>query len=121
MPAKTTIGGLLDRCDSFDCQPPHDLPQRLLAQRAKLDARTPLNFVCTADIANGNSGSPVVNRNNEVVGVVFDGNLESLGNSFIYDGERARAVCVHSAAILQILEKVYHAEDLVKEIRGQQR
>ncbi len=82
------------------------------------DARTPLNFVCTADIANGNSGSPVVNRKNEVVGVVFDGNLESLGNSFIYDGERARAVCVHSAAILEVLEKVYQAQDLVKEIRG---
>ncbi len=118
VPAKTTIGGLLDRCDSFDRQEPYDLPARFLTQRDKLQASTPLNFVCTADIANGNSGSPVVNRANEVVGVVFDGNLESLGNSFVYDEEQARAVCVHSTAILEILEKVYGARDLVQEIRG---
>ncbi|MHC4515207.1 MAG: S46 family peptidase [Planctomycetota bacterium] len=118
VPAKTTIGGLLDRCDSFDCQQPYDLPARFLARRGKLDNRTPLNFVCTADIANGNSGSPVVNRRNELVGVVFDGNLESMGNNFVYDEERARAVCVHSTAILEILEKVYEADHLVKEIRS---
>jgi len=118
VPAKTTIGGLLDRCDSFDCKEPYNLPVRFLTQRVKLKASTPLNFVCTADIANGNSGSPVVNRKNEVVGVVFDGNLESLGNSFVYDEEQARAVCVHSTAILEILEKVYEARHLVTEIRG---
>lgn len=118
VPAKTTIGGLFDRCDSFDGGEPYDLPARFLARRDMLTASTPLNFVCTADIANGNSGSPVVNRDNEVVGVVFDGNLESLGNSFVYDEEQARAVCVHSSAILEILEKVYGARGLVQELLG---
>jgi hypothetical protein len=118
IPYKTTFGGLFDRHDSFDGAPPYHLPERMLAARSRIDPSTPLNFVCTADIIGGNSGSPVVNRQGQLVGLIFDGNIASLGNRFVYDERQARAVAVHSSAILEALRKVYDAEPLVREILG---
>ena len=78
----------------------------------------PLNFVCTADIIGGNSGSPVVDRAGRIVGLVFDGNIQSLSNGFVYSDEQSRAVAVDARAILHTLEVVYGAKRLVAEIRG---
>lgn len=118
IPYKTTFGGLFDRHDSFDGREPYSLPQSMLDAREDLDMSTPLNFVCTADIIGGNSGSPVVNRDNQVVGLIFDGNIESLIGRFTYDERQARSVAVHSSGIIEALRVVYKAEGLVREILG---
>jgi len=117
-PWKTTWSGLLDRADSFDDRMPFTLPTPVATARAKLNPRIALNFVSTADIIGGNSGSPVVNAKGELVGLIFDGNLASLGGRYLYRDESARAVAVHVDAILQALETVYGAPQLAKEIRG---
>ena len=93
-------------------------PQRWLEQAEGLDSKTPLNFVCTADIIGGNSGSPVINRDAEVVGLIFDGNIESLPGNYWYDENRNRAVGVHSAGIIEALQKVYGETELAKELTG---
>ena len=77
---------------------------------------TPLDFVTTNDIIGGNSGSPVVNRAGEIVGLVFDGNIESLVGDFVYDGEANRTVAVHAAAMTEVLKKLYNAPALVNEL-----
>jgi hypothetical protein len=118
VPYKTTFHGLYERNAAFDNKPPYHLPKRWFDKRSKLDLATPLNFVCTADIIGGNSGSPIINRDAEVVGLIFDGNIESLPGNYWYDGRSNRAVGVHSAGILEALESVYGEADLVKEIKG---
>ena len=87
-------------------------------QAGRLNLKTPLNFVSTADIIGGNSGSPVVNRDNEVVGLIFDGNIQSLVLDFGYDDKTARAVSVDSRGIVEALRSIYHADRLVKELTG---
>ncbi len=118
VPYKTTFYGLYDRALSFKEMPPYDLPQSLKDRRSRLELSTPLNFVYTADTIGGNSGSPVINRNGEVVGLNFDSNLQKLSNRYWYieDSEGSRAVGVHSAGILEALRKVYDAEPLVAEL-----
>lgn len=86
--------------------------------KPKLNLDTPLNFVSSADIIGGNSGSPVINRAGEFVGIVFDGNLQSLPGDYQYDARQNRAVSVDSRGILEALTKVYGATDVVKELTG---
>jgi len=118
VPFKTTFFGLYDRALSFNEKPPYDLPRRYREGRDKLDLQTPLNFVYTADTIGGNSGSPVINRNAEIVGLNFDSNIQKLPNRYWYvdETEGGRAVGVHSAAIMEALKKLYSAEKLVDEI-----
>ncbi len=120
VPYKTTFFGLYDRARSFDEKAPYDLPGRDREGKDKLDLATPLNFVYTADTIGGNSGSPVINRNAEFVGLNFDSNIQKLPNRYWYveESEGGRAVGVHSAAIIEALKKLYGADKLVSEILG---
>lgn len=117
-PPKTTIYGLYDRVYSFDMKPPFDTPQRFLERKDKLNMATPANFVSANDIIGGNSGSPVINKNGELVGLIFDGNIESLVGRFVYDETANRAVSVHTAYMMEALRKLYDAEDLANELEG---
>jgi hypothetical protein len=117
-PPFTTFYGLYDRSASFSNQVPFDLTPKEAAGRDKLDLSTPLDFVSTGDIIGGNSGSPVVNRDGELVGLIFDGNIESLAGDFVYDGTRNRAVAVHSAGMIEGLRKLYAATALADELEG---
>jgi hypothetical protein len=117
-PPFTTFYGLYDRAASFSNKPPFDLTPKEAANRDKLDLSTPLDFVSTGDIIGGNSGSPVVNRDGELVGLIFDGNIESLAGDFVYDGTKNRAVAVHSAGMIEGLRKLYGADALADELEG---
>jgi hypothetical protein len=116
-PWKTTWGGWWDRADSFDQREPFKLAPHIDRARGHVDPRTPLDFVLTADIIGGNSGSPVVDARGELVGLIFDGNLEGLGGNYAYQDSTARAIAVHAEAILTALEKVYGAPALAAEMR----
>jgi hypothetical protein len=117
-PYKTTFHGLYDRAFSFDRKPPYELSDRFVKRKATIDLGTPLNFVNTCDIIGGNSGSPVINRKGELVGLIFDGNIESLVANYAYDLEKSRAVAVHAAAIVEALRKVYDAAPLADVLEG---
>ena len=121
VPFQTTIAGLYARAMDQNYRPPFDLPPRWVAKRKKLNLATPLNFVCTADIIGGNSGSPVVNRQGQFVGIIFDGNIQSLTEDFLYTEEQSRALAVHSSAIIEALQKVYDARPLADELLGKRR
>jgi hypothetical protein len=96
---------------------PFNLPQSWIAARARLDPKTPFNFATTNDIIGGNSGSPVIDRAGEVVGLIFDGNIHSLGAGFGYDGDKNRAIAVNVGALREALARVYHADRIVEELR----
>ncbi|MEN6451027.1 MAG: S46 family peptidase [Thermoguttaceae bacterium] len=116
-PAWTTIGGLFERAKQHDNMPPFTLPQSWIDHKADLDMSTPMNFVSTDDIIGGNSGSPIVNRDGEVVGLIFDGDLPSLVWDYVYTND-GRSISVHGSAILESLRKVYGAGALADELMG---
>jgi len=118
IPWKTTFNGLYEHSASFDNKYPYELPKRWLDKRSAVALDTPFNFVCTTDIIGGNSGSPVIGRDGRLVGIIFDGNIQSLSNRFVYDEVQARAVAVHSAGILMALRNVYEAGPMVDELLG---
>jgi len=118
MPYQTNYAGLYARNFAFAGKPPFDLPARWLEKQRDLDLATPLNFVSTLDIIGGNSGSPVVDRNGELVGLIFDGNLEGLGGRYAYTDRKARAISVDGRAIVEALTKVYGAIPLAAEFSG---
>ncbi len=118
IPFETTFEGLYERSKEHHNKEPFDLPPRWVEHKNHLNLKTPLNFVCTADIIGGNSGSPVINRNAELVGIIFDGNIQSLVLDFVFSEEEARAVAVHSQGIIEALRKVYDAGALADELTG---
>ncbi len=114
--AFTTLNGLYAKAAEMKNQPPFDLPPQWAKRKARLNLKTPMNFVSTCDIIGGNSGSPVVNRAGEFVGIIFDGNLQSLPWDYAFNDKQGRATSVHSAAILEALNKVYGAKELAREL-----
>ena len=111
----TKLAGGYERATGAD---PFALPESWLQNQDKLALDTPFDFVTTNDIIGGNSGSPVINQNAQLVGLAFDGNIHSLGGSYWYDERLNRAVSVHSAAMLEALRKVYKADRLADELIG---
>ncbi len=114
--ARTTMAGAFDHEKKHDAKDPWILPESWHKAKDKLAGNTPFNFVSTADIIGGNSGSPVVDRDGKIVGIIFDGNIQSLTADFDYTEEQSRAVSVHIAAVLEAIKTVYSAEALAKEI-----
>ncbi len=116
IPFDTTMGGAYKHADDHGHKPPYELPKSWLDAQGKFDEATPLDVVNTSDIIGGNSGSPVVNTKGELVGIIFDGNIQSLPWNFLYDDVQGRAVNVDSRAILEALHEIYHADGLYNEI-----
>ncbi len=119
IPFKSTYFGLFDRAESFDNKEPFTLSTRIAERKSVINMSKPLNFITTNDITGGNSGSPVINRKGEYVGLIFDGNSYSHVLSYAYTDNKARAVSVHSEGIIEALRSVYKMEKLVGEILGE--
>jgi Peptidase S46 len=115
---ETNIGGAFEHAAEHNSQPPYNLPESWMKSKPNLDLKTPLNFVSTADIIGGNSGSPTINKKGEVVGIIFDGNIQSLPWNFAYSDAQGRAVSVDSRGIQEFLRKAYGATALADELMG---
>ncbi|MFM1872412.1 MAG: hypothetical protein RL398_1834 [Planctomycetota bacterium] len=115
-PYFTTLYGLYARHHEFGGEHPFDLPQVWLDKEKELNLKTPFNFVATCDIIGGNSGSPMIDKDLNVVGLIFDGNIEMLGNNYVFDDEISRTVSVHPAIIIETLRKIYRAGALANEL-----
>jgi hypothetical protein len=118
VPPMTAMAGLYDRSKKAEGKAPWDLPQRWIDARAKVNGKVPMDFVSTNDIIGGNSGSPTINARGEIVGLIFDGNIQSLVGDFIYDEAQNRAVSVHSSALIEALRHVYDAGALADELQA---
>lgn len=118
VPAFTTFGGMYERHADRKGNPAFSLPENWLDGKSKLNLDTPFDFVCTADVVGGNSGSPVINADGQVVGLVFDGNIQSLVWDTAYTDHVARTVAVDTRAIIEALRKIYHADRLANEMQG---
>jgi hypothetical protein len=118
IPYFTTFAGAFEHAQAHGNKPPFDLAPSWPKMKAKLNLQTPLDFVTTADIIGGNSGSPTVNKAGEVVGIIFDGNIQSLALDFYYDERQARAVSVDSRGIIEALRQIYGANALADELTG---
>lgn len=116
IPAHTNLGGAFEHEQSHLSKDPWVLPASWHAAKDRIKSDTPFNFVCTADIIGGNSGSPVVSRDGAMVGIIFDGNLESLTGDFYYTDVTARAVAVHIAGVLEAMRKIYGAGHLADQM-----
>jgi hypothetical protein len=121
IPFQTTLAGLYERAAAHNYKPPFDLARRWIDRKNKLNLHTPFDFVSTADIIGGNSGSPVINREGEFVGIIFDGNIQSLVLDFAYMDFQAQAISVNCQAIIEALRKVYGVGELADEIVGRKR
>ena len=119
-PPVTTFFGVYDHFYTYGRGSEWDLPERWLAPPASFDLSTPLNLVSTNDITGGNSGSPLLNANLEIVGLIFDGNIESLPNEYLYRDETARAIAVDARGILEALDEMYDADRIVLELTSGQ-
>lgn len=117
-PPITTFYGLYDRYYSFGKKEPWRVPDRWVNPPATFNMSTPMNFVATCDIVGGNSGSPLITKDLQVVGLAFDGNIESLPGSVIFDDTKNRAVAVETTGLLEGLEQIYKADRIVKELRA---
>lgn len=118
IPYFTTMAGAFEHAAAHDNKPPYQLPASWMNAKSKLRLSTPLNYVSTADIIGGNSGSPTVNTKGEVVGIIFDGNIQSLAWNFAYNDRQARAVHVDSRGIQEALRTIYNAPALADELAG---
>jgi hypothetical protein len=115
-PPITTFYGLFDRYYSFNGKFPWSLDEQWLDYPKEFDLSTPFNFVCTDDVVGGNSGSPVINKNAEIVGVAFDGNIQSLPGDFIYDPDVNRCVGLESTGMLKAIKYIYNFNRLAQEL-----
>jgi hypothetical protein len=116
IPSFTNLGGAFEHAALHGNRYPYELPKSWLDSKAALNLKTPYNDVSTPDIIGGNSGSPVVDKRGEVVGIVFDGNIQSLSWDFQYDDRQGRAIQVDTRAIIEALRKIYRADALAKEL-----
>jgi hypothetical protein len=114
----TDFAGLYARSAQYKNEPPYDLAPRWVENKAALNLKTPFNFVSTNDIVGGNSGSAVVNKKGELVGLIFDGNIQMLPGYYIYEESINRAVSVDSRAIIEAFRKIYKADALADEMTG---
>ncbi len=119
LPFHTTFGSAFERAEKQGHREPFVLPERWLKGKDKIDLKTPFNFTSTADTIGGNSGSPVLNRAGELVGINFDRNRHGLVRNFVYTDVQARHIAVHSRGVLEALRKLYDADGLVKELTGE--
>jgi hypothetical protein len=118
VPWFTTMGGAYEHAAEHGSKPPYELPESWLKYKSAINPKTPFDAVSTPDIIGGNSGSPVINKDGEVVGIIFDGNIESLPWNFEYSDKVARSIEVDSRAIMESLRNIYHADALVNELTG---
>ena len=116
VPPFTTLGGLYARSNKFNHAFPYNLPPRWVSRRAAVNPKIPFNFVSTNDIVGGNSGSPIFNRKGELVGLIFDGNIQSLVGNFEYDEPVNRSISVDVRGMVEILRKVFKADAVANEL-----
>ena len=116
VPFETAWDGMYAHSEKHGGKSPYDLPKSYLDVKGKVDPKTPVNYVTTADTTGGNSGSPAINQKGELIGLLFDGNIQSLGNDVVYTEDVARSVCVHTAAMTATLRQVYDAGAVADEL-----